>query len=219
MSDSKYSDQREIFKKFKTIVSKSEKKTIRNLYVNAVEDVLSKYDMGIRENRMVAGTAIEILTGAFINSAGLNCKVDLKRNGLFFKNNCVLSVRGSFSNTKEIILKNYLSENKSGWETATLFIIPKKGIIYGDPEYFGIDPSVRKNGHRALSRDYIETLMEEDDFVLELKDLKLKTEIEITPPARKVSFSVVEEILRSDPYKVLRESSPIPKAIETKRNK
>ena len=126
-------------------------------YELGVSNLLERYNTAIHENRFISGGVVEIFTLALMRSTGIQVEAwgeKGARGDLKLYTGELLSVKSSFTKDGNIKLVNKMGSDLPLWETATLFVIAKIGIIYGDPTMIKEgDLNVSTSGGAPDSRD------------------------------------------------------------------
>ena len=164
-------------------------------YERGVRNLLKRYNTAIRENRFLSGGVVEIFTLALMRSTGIKVEpfgAEGVRGDLKLDTGQLLSVKSSFTGTGAIKLVNKMGSDVPPWETATLFVIAKVGIIYGDP-----------------------TMIKEDDL-----NVKFKTKAgDKSPDSRDIKRRAIKDLAK-DPLNVLPMNLPLkPKKGEAGTNR
>ena len=105
-------------------------------YELAISILGETYNTAIHENRFISGGVVEILTLALMRSTGIQVEAWGEKGApgdLKLDTGQLLSVKSSFTGKNNIKLVNKMGSGLPPWETATLFVLAKIGIVYGDP--------------------------------------------------------------------------------------
>ena len=141
-------------------------------FERALEELVSRYDTRIYENRFVVGGAIEVFIGALFAAADLEVelvgKLDPRIDLALGPQRVGMSVKASLTGRNDDIrLLNVLgSAAAASWEDPTTFVIAGVGIGYADP---GLLPgmAVRKADALVLPRAALRRLFaDRPEFLL-----------------------------------------------------
>ena len=143
-----------------------------------MSNLLERYNTAIHENRFISGGVVEIFTLALMRSTGIQVEAwgeKGARGDLKLHTGELLSVKSSFTKDGNIKLVNKMGDKLPPWETATLFVIAKFGIIYGDPTMIkegDLNVSFKKSGapdSRDIKRRAIRDLAKDPLNVLPMQ--------------------------------------------------
>lgn len=172
---------------------------VKREYELACGTVVERYNTTLRENRFIAGGAVEIFTCALLRSVGIECTLYANHatdGDILLPNHKLLSVKATFAGgPKTVKLMNKLGASRSTWKTATLFIFSEIGIVYGDPTM--IDPKYvvdTGDGLELKRRGVIELIESPDDNVFPM-DLPRKPPTEMAGFSHKASASIARGIM------------------------
>ena len=158
-----FQEERKHFWDLKKKVSKDNLKE----YKDAITELHSRYNTTIHENRFVVGGAVKLFTVALLRSVGIDakpCGNKAVAGDIILPTELptekMLSVKGHFTGKKgEIRLVNTMGDgSRTEWNTATLFIVSGKGIIYGDPTMVDDNDIIRKKDAITLKYRAVEEL-------------------------------------------------------------
>ena len=168
-------------------------------YERAFNLLLSQYNTTIRENRFLTGGAVEVFTCGLLRSVGVDCQLygsQAKHGDLILPNNKQLSIKGVFTGgANSVGLINKQGEGARVWQTATLFIVSKVGIVYGAPDM--IDSSEIKDlSHQIqLTKKGLSRLISDKKNVLEA-NLDSKPPTAMAGNSLKASTAAAKRILQ-----------------------
>lgn len=194
MNERTYTSERRVFERLKADCTEESKRE----YELAFKTLLERYNTTIRENRFLAGGAVEVFTYALLCSVGIDCQLyaDQSMEGdLLLPNHKMLSVKGTFTGgAGDVKLMNKLGSSNWEWTTATLFVISEVGIVYGTPNMVNSD-DIRDSGDGVvLKRRAVRGLIEKLDNVFPM-NLPRKPPPEMTGFSYKASTAVARQIM------------------------
>jgi len=168
-------------------------------YELAIATLIERYNTTIYENRFVVGGAVEVFTYALLRSVGIDCTLygdQAKSGDILLPNDRKLSVKGVFTGgVADVRLLNKQGSGIRTWDTATLFVVSKIGIVYGSPDMVDNDHIKDMSDAIVLKRQGLRKLVEDSRNVFEL-EIAEKPPTEMTGFSHKASTAVAKQILR-----------------------
>lgn len=139
-----YQAERQAFANFKAYLEANS--GLRSEYETAIASVVAEYNTTLRENRFIAGGAVEVFTAWAMRAAGIDVEhvgplsagADLRLTGgegLSMKAVFVSPPVPGRRDGRTTNLVNVLGDIANAkWHDATLFVIAGTGLVYADPE-------------------------------------------------------------------------------------
>jgi hypothetical protein len=198
-----FREQREAFSKFRKCVLKNEQ--LKKEIVQALTELITEYDAGDNENRFVIGGAVEHIIVSAMRASGIrvfnrgqrtvNHDIELPSGNGF-------SSKGTFQDRpSNIRIKNFLGAGKGyTWKTTTILTVSTVGIAYLDPAY--LPGSLTNSGDASILKRKVWR-----PFLSSHPELLIALNIPPNPhnpSTKRASYTVAEEILIRQNFKLLR---------------
>ena len=163
-------------------------------YEEAIAYLHRHYNPTVYEHRFIVGGVIEAFTCALLRSTGTCCRLE-SQEGIVLPNDRRLSVSSTFQGgPTSITVLNKMGEGHRSWDTATLFVVSKVGIVYGDSEIVDCKEIEDVGDRVRLSKKGVEQLIENDSLVFRM-NLKPKPPFKETCNPR-ASYTLAKHILK-----------------------
>lgn len=146
-------------------------------YELAVKHAIKTYNTYFRENRFIFGGILEIFTLALMRSTGISinaCGQEAIRGDLILQTGEMFSLKSNMTGSGAITLINKMGDGYREWETATLFVLAKYGIVYGDPKMVDFDKDLSQGGDRLDIKRSTLTRLASDTSNLIRMDIPVK---------------------------------------------
>lgn len=198
-----FSVQRDIFRAWSAAVSADLE--LKTHLEGAVRRVLTEYDTAIRENRFIVGGVIEYIVLAAINGSGVakGKHVGDKAKGvdvriyIFQGKPCEADISVKYSSSGNIRMVNTLGASVDArWNEATLFVLPKIGIVYADAAQIPISAVIRMEDAISVSRRAIlKHAQKSKEFMLPVS-IPEKSEVVLQDSAKTASEDIARAIIQ-----------------------
>lgn len=159
-----FDSERKCFQQFKQNLTDE----ARQDYESAISTLIRTYNTAIRSNRFIVGGVVEVFTMALMRSAGIDVdRIASESVGgdLILPDSKMLSIKSSFTNSP-IRLINTMGSSQTDWTVATLFVVAKIGIIYGDPLMVTEDDLRRPNDVLTILKGAINRLAQDENNLI-----------------------------------------------------
>ena len=166
-------------------------------YLQAIGGLHSQYNTTIRENRFIVGGAIEVFTHAILLATGVqceNCATTSESGDIRLATGEMLSIKASGTGITNVKLMNKLGEGDRHWDTATLFIVPSVGIVYGDPSLVSAK-HIKQDDGITLAGAGLQALADDPANVIAM-DIPRKSKSDVSE-SKVASHDVAWQVLRS----------------------
>lgn len=176
-------------------------------YVEALKELIHRYNTTVRENRFIVGGAVEVFTCSFLRSVGVTCtpcgdksvggdlRIEERDAG---QEDLLISLKSSFvGGPVGIGIVNKQGSGYRPWTVPTFFVLAGVGIVYGDPSMVKQSELNDKPDQLALPKPILERFIEDPNNVFRL------------PIVRKPKISSSDALLTSEAvaYGIIREFS------------
>ncbi len=164
--------------------------TAKAEYESGVKLAITRYNTTLRENRFIVGGIVEIFTLALMRSAGIEieaCGKEAVRGDLKLPGGEMFSLKTSFTERSNITLINKMGDSDRTWQTATLFVLANRGIIYGDPTMIMEDDLSQSGDRLDIKRRALNRFSQDPSNLIEMN-------IPLKPPLEKNSSDDIESI-------------------------
>lgn len=175
-------------------------------YELAVSTLIERYNTAIYENRFTVGGAVELLTYALLQSAGIGCSphADQSTGGdLLLPKGQKISLKSVFrGGAQNVRIMNKMGTGKREWNIATLFVVSEVGIVYGDPDMVDNAHIQDKGDGLNLHKRGLAALIANPANVLAMEIVR-KPGTEMTANSQKASTTLVKNVLQEMQSKIL----------------
>ena len=111
---------------------------VESSYLDAVADVVERYNTAIYENRFIVGGAVELITLLLLRECSISSQPagqESRGIDIHLAGGAGLSIKSQFvSNPGQFNLVNTRSGSEATWDAGTLFIMANIGIGYADSD-------------------------------------------------------------------------------------
>jgi hypothetical protein len=171
---------------------------VEEAYLDAVADVVERYNTSIYENRFTVGGAVELITLLLMRECGISAQpagqesrgIDVHLGGA-----AGLSIKSQFAPSPGAFnLVNTRGGSAARWEVGTLFIIANKGVGYADSELL---PNATRIASDALVLDWspLRDFWEQHPQYLYSADIPVKPATILSGQSLVASQAVALEVL------------------------
>ena len=174
-------------------------------FERGVGDLIQIYNTTIYENRFLVGGVVEVFTLALMRSTGIEIEPcgDVGVGGdLILPTEEMFSVKGCFTERREVTLINTRDASNTPWTTATLFVLSGIGIVYGDPSMVGEDDLKRTQDGLKIKDVTVNRLAIEPTNRISMS-IPFKPSTEEAIYSKKMSDAVALQIMNESELKIL----------------